>query len=125
MTKINCVEALEVFRKSHAMTLKVYGLTEQFPQSEKFGLISQIRRASASIGANLIEGSHRLSRREFRQFVSISKGSVGELKYHFLLARDLGYLHDNEHSSLKMELEEISKMLNGLIRSLSYTDTKH
>ncbi len=125
MGKVNSIEDLEVFKRSHALTLKIYKLTEIFPQSEKYGLVSQIRRASASIAANLIEGSHRLSRREFRQFVSISRGSVGELKYHFLLARDLGYLLDDEHSFLKTELEEISKMLNGLIKSLSCTDTKH
>jgi len=82
-----------------------------------------MRRAAASIGANLMEGGHRLNRREFRQFVGIAKGSAGELKYHLLLAEDLGYLPAGEYEELRSGLEEISKMLNGLIGSLS--DTKH
>lgn len=125
MSKVNSMEELEVFKKSHNLALKVYKVTEMFPQSEKFGLTSQMRRASASIATNLMEGSHRLSRKEFRQFVSISKGSTGELKYHSLLARDLGYLSEDDYSELRTELEEISKMLSGLIKSLSDTDTNH
>ena len=94
-------------------------MTKSFPESEKFGLVTQIRRSSASIPANLMEGSHRLSRREFRQFVSISRGSVGELKYHLLLSKDLGYLPKNEYEIMRSELEDMSKMLTGLIKSLS------
>ena len=123
MNKINTVEDLEVFKRSHNLALRIYKLTEIFPQSEKFGLISQMRRAAASIATNLIEGSHRLSSKEFRQFTSISRGSAGELKYHLLLSRDLGYLPEKDHSLLRNELEEISKMLNGLVKSLS--DTIH
>lgn len=122
----NSVEDLEVFKRSHNLTLKTYKITQGFPQTEKFGLISQMRRAASSIAANLIEGSHRLSRKEYRQFVSIARGSVGELKYHMLLSKDLGYLLADEYNFLITELEEISKMLNGLIRSLSLTsDTIH
>ena len=123
MTKIQSVEQLEVFKRSHQLTLTVYRISEIFPQGEKFGLTSQIRRAASSIRSNLMEGSHRLSRREFRQFVGIAKGSVGELKYHLLLARDLGYLPDDQYDQLRFEAEEISKMLNGLVKSLS--DTGH
>jgi four helix bundle protein len=120
--KIKCVEELEVFRKSHQLTLKIYDVTKGFPSSEKFGLVTQMRRASASIAANLFEGSHRINRKEFRQFAGISKGSTGEMKYHLLLAKDLGYVADNEYAILKNDLEEISKMLNGLIVSLSNFD---
>jgi len=120
---VDSVEDLSVFKRSHALTLKLYKITEQFPQSEKFGIISQIRRASSGIAANLIEGSHRLSRKEYRQFVSIARGSAGELKYHILLSRDLNYISYNDYSSFKTELDEISKMLHGLIKSLSFTDT--
>jgi four helix bundle protein len=117
--KINSVEELEVFKKSHNFTLKTYEVTKSFPESEKFGLVTQMRRSSASIPANLMEGSHRLSRKEFRQFASISRGSVGELKYHLLLSKDLGYLAKNEYDVMKGELEDVSKMLTGLIKSLS------
>jgi four helix bundle protein len=122
MEKISSVEDLEVFKKSHALTLRVYKISKEFPSEERFGLIPQIRRAAASIGANLMEGSHRLNRKEFRHFAGIAKGSAGELKYHLLLAKDLDYLPSEKYQELRLGLEEISKMLNGLIRSLS--DTK-
>ena len=120
--KIKCVEELEVFKKSHQLTLNIYHVTDGFPSSEKYGLVTQKRRASASIAANLFEGSHRINRKEFRQFAGISKGSAGEMKYHLLLAKDLGYLPDNDYAVLKNELEEVSKMLNGLIKSLTDYD---
>ncbi len=123
MSRINSVEELEVFKRSHKLTLDIYKVTKGFPQTEKFGLVAQMRRAAASINTNLLEGSHRLSRKEFRQFVGISKGSAGELKYHLLLAKDLGYLLESDYCNLKDEVEQISMMLNGLVRSL--TDTKH
>jgi len=115
------VGEIEVFRRSHKLALAIYKVTEGFPQAEKFGLVAQMRRAASSIGTNLSEGSHSLSRKEFRQFVGISKGSVGKLKYHLLLAKDLGYLPESDYFSLKLEVEEISMMLNGLVRFLTYT----
>ncbi len=118
MKKVNSVEDMEVFKRSHSLTLKIYQCTKNFPSGEKFGLISQMRRASASICANLMEGSHRLNRKEFRQFVGIAKGSTGELKYHLLLSKDLGHLSDDEFNFMRRETEEISKMLNGLVNSL-------
>lgn len=79
-------------KRSHKLTLNIYKITERFPQTEKFGLVSQMRRASSSICANMMEGSHRLNRKEFRQFTGIAKGSAGELKYYILLAKDIGYI---------------------------------
>lgn len=123
MGKITSVEELEVFKKSHKLTLNIYKVTEGFPQTEKFGLVSQMRRASSSICANLIEGSHRLNKKEFRQFAGIAKGSAGELKYYMLLAKDIGYIEESEYFIMIAEVEQISMMLNGLVKSL--TDTKH
>ena len=85
---VSSVEDLKVFQDSHALTLALYKITKDFPSDERFGLISQIRRASSSICANMIEGSHRNNKNEYRQFVGIARGSVGELKYHLLLAKD-------------------------------------
>ncbi len=124
MDKIKSVEELEVFKKSHQFTLHIYRVTEKFPPVEKFGLVSQMRRAASSLCTNLMEGSHRLNRAEYRQFTGIAKGSAGELKYHLMLAKDLGYLSEEEYGRLKCELEEISRMLNGLIKALS-SSTKH
>ena len=123
MDQIKSVEDLEVFKKGHGLTLRVYGISKAFPPGEKFGLTPQIRRSASSICANLMEGSHRLSTKEFRQFVGIARGSAGELKYHLLLAKDLGYLSGQLYAGLRLEAEEISKMLNGLVKSLS--DTNH
>jgi four helix bundle protein len=120
---IKKVEELVVFKKAHALTIRLYKITAGFPEQEKFGLISQMRRASASICANLMEGSHRIGRNEFRHFVGIARGSVGELKYHLLLAKDLGYIELTLFDNLIDELNIVSKMLYGLIKSLSYSPT--
>ena len=90
------VEELDVFKLAHELTLKVFEITKTFPHEEKFGIVSQMRRAAYSIPMNLMEGSHRLSSKEFtkefRQFVGIAKGSTGEIKYQLLLVRDLIYI---------------------------------
>jgi four helix bundle protein len=111
-------EDLTVFKRAHQLTLEIYGLTKSFPTTEQWGLTGQMRRAGASIGANLLEGSHRNNSREYRQFTGIANGSVGELKYHLLLAHDLGYIDTVRYSKLKGESDEICKMLRGLIKSL-------
>ena len=122
MKTVKSVEDLNVFRKAHDLTLNIYRISKNFPSEERFGLTPQIRRAAISICSNLMEGGHRLGKKEFRQFVGIAKGSVGELKYQLLLAKDLGYLLENEFIALKSDAEEVSKMLNGLANSLSATD---
>ena len=111
-------EDLEVFRKAHQLALKIYMLTGKFPDSEKFGLVSQMRRAASSINSNLMEGSHRNNSREYRQFAGVSRGSIGELKYQVLLSKDLGFLDVNDYNTLKDELDEICRMLAGLIKAL-------
>ena len=118
MVKIQSVEELDVFKRAHRVALKTYKISKTFPADEKFGLVSQMRRAAASRAANLIEGGYRLNRAEYRQFVGIARGSSGELKYHILLAKDLGYLLENDYDVLRAELDEISKMLMGLAKSL-------
>ena len=117
--KVESVEDLEVFKKSHKLTLKVYRVTDAFPNSEKFGLVPQMRRAAASIPWNLMEGGHRLNKAEYRHFAGIARGSAGELKYQLLLAKDLGYLSEKEYMALRAEVDEISRMWSGLVTALS------
>lgn len=112
------VENLRLFKKSHELTLGLYQLTSCFPNIEKFGLVSQIRRASSSICANLMEGSYRKSQNEYRRFATISRGSAGELKYHLLLSKDLKYISENHYQHYLASIDDVSKMLNGLIESL-------
>lgn len=83
---------LTVWSDAHALTLELYGATRDFPDSERFGLTSQLRRASASIPANLAEGCGRGGDADFARFVQIALGSTYEVEYHLQLAHDLGYL---------------------------------
>ena len=119
MIKIDSVEDLDVFKRSHQLTLNVYKMSAELPADEKFGLVAQMKRAAASICTNLMEGSYRLNRGEYRQFVGIARGSSGELKYHLLLAKDLGYISESDYLKFRVESDEISKMLKGLAKSLS------
>lgn len=104
---------LEVWRRAHRLALEVYRLTSAFPESERFGLTSQARRAAASIPANIAEGSVR-SPNEYRHHLRISLGSAAELDYHLLLAADLGLLESNTHQTFEKELDEIKRMLFSL-----------
>jgi len=116
--KVKSVEDLEVFKKSHSLVLRIYELTKQFLADERYGLIQQIRRSAYSIPANLMEGGNRLGRKEYRQFVGISRGSAAELKYHLLLSKDLGYISSENYNSMENEISEISRMLMGLANTL-------
>jgi four helix bundle protein len=117
--KIEKTEDLTVFKNAHELTLEIYRVSKCFPQDEKWGLTNQIRRASASICSNLIEGSHRNNRLEYRQFAGIANGSAGEVKYQLQLAHDLGYIDHDRYAGLKEKCDDICKMLRGLIKSLN------
>lgn len=121
MDKIRSAEDLDVFKKIHALVLKVYALTEKFPSEERFGLTSQIRRSAVSIPSNFLEGANRLNTKEYRQFVGIAKGSAAELKYQLLLSKDLGYISDDIYQNINNEILDISRMLFGLAKSLGRT----
>jgi four helix bundle protein len=113
------VEDLDVFKLSHQLALEIYEITKRFPQHEKFGLISQMRRSAYSIPMNLLEGSHRLSKREYRQFVGIARGSAGEMKYQLLLAKDLKYISTEQYLEFIGMYERVSQMLTKLAQSLN------
>ncbi len=91
-----------------------YKITLVFPKEERFGLTSQVRRASASIAANLAEGCGRRSDGEMARFVQIAMGSGAELSYHFLLAKDLGLMRSAEYEALSADVSEIMRMLSAL-----------
>ena len=112
------VEELDVFKLSHEMVLAIYEMTKTFPEDEKFGLTSQMRRAAYSVPMNLVEGVGRLNSREYRRFVGIAKGSAAEVKYQLLLARDLKYIDEKTYDSCRSNYERISQMLMGLAKSL-------
>ena len=94
----------------------IYELTKTFPDDERFGLTSQMRRCSVSIPSNIAEGWGRLSRKNYIQFLRISRGSLYELETQILITKQLKYINDSE--SIESLIIEISKMLNSLIRKL-------
>jgi len=110
---------LIVWSKSHELTLEVYKLTENFPKEEMFGLKSQIRRASASIPANIAEGCGRSSNGDFARFLYNGMGSTCELEYHLLLSKDLGYIPANDHKRVDASVVEIKRMLSSLIAKVN------
>lgn len=109
---------LQVWQKAHVLTLNSYKATSQFPRGELYGLVSQIRRCSASIGANIAEGCGRRGNGEFHRFLQIASGSASELEYHFLLSRDLGFITANDYSGLNDAVVELKRMLSSLSRKV-------
>jgi four helix bundle protein len=109
---------LKVWKKAHQLTLQAYRITEAFPKHELFGLASQIRRCSSSIPANIAEGCGRLGNSELHRFLQIACGFASELEYHFLLARDLGYLSQGDHLNAHKQLLEVKRMLVALTRKV-------
>jgi len=109
---------VKVWAKAHATTIEVYRLTRLFPREELYGLTSQIRRAAASIGANIAEGCGRKSDGEMARFLHIARGSAVELEYHLLLARDLEFLPAANFGFLQREVDEIQRMLTSLIQRI-------
>ena len=109
---------LKVWVKAHQLTLSVYECTRKFPREEIFGLTSQIRRAAASVGANIAEGCGRRSDPEMKRFVQIARGSANEVEYHLMLARDLQFLTVEEFKDLKAKTLEIQRMLAALTQRL-------
>lgn len=110
---------LKVWQRAHALTLDVYRATREFPAEERFGLLSQTRRAAASISTNIAEGCGRGSDADFRRFLLIANGSACELDYLLLLAADLGYLPPTATPTPRSGIAEVKRMLTGLINSLT------
>ena len=109
---------LKVWEKAHALTLQVYQETRSFPREEIYGLTSQVRRAAASVAANIVEGCGRRSDGEFTRFLQIARGSASELEYHLLLARDLHLLNRATFELLEAKVVEIERMLTGLVKTV-------
>jgi four helix bundle protein len=105
---------LNVWQKAHELTLRLYPATASFPQSELYGLTSQMRRCCVSIGSNIAEGCGRAGEGEKARFLQIALGSLSELEYQVLVARDLGYLPSNKADELTERISEIGRMLGSL-----------
>ncbi|MDJ0951361.1 MAG: four helix bundle protein [Alphaproteobacteria bacterium] len=109
---------IRVWQKAHQLTLDIYDATSDFPQSERYGLTSQMRRSAVSVPANIVEGRARGGDAEFRRFLQIAFGSAAELEYLLLLARDLSLLNADRHRHTTQLVEEVKRMLATFIKKL-------
>jgi len=110
---------LQVWRSSHALVLDIYRVTADFPRHELFGLTSQLRRANATIPANVAEGTGRGGDREFLRFLRMALGSAAELEYQLFLAHELHYLSDCDYDAIADSLTEVKRMLSRLIERIA------
>ena len=98
--------------------MNIYKITKGFPKEELYGLTSQIRRAAVSVPSNIVEGRARAGNKEYKRFLLISRGSLEEVKYQLLLARDLQYVESSIYNKTVNLTDEFGRLLNGLINSL-------
>jgi len=115
---IRSYQDLEVWQKSMELVEDCYRLTRQFPDSEVYGLSSQLQRSAVSVAANIAEGRERGRTQEFLHRLSIAYGSLAELETHILIARRLNYVNEEPLRQLMDKTAEIGRMLNGLRGSL-------
>lgn len=106
---------LKVWEKAHQITLGIYKVSAKFPKEEIYSLTNQLRRATASIPANIAEGCGKNSQADFANFLNIALGSANETEYFLILSKDLTYLAEEEFATLSNSINEVKAMLIGLI----------
>ena len=116
--KITKFEDLKIWQESHRLAMEIYVITRSFPKDELYGLVSQLRRSSLSIPANIVEGFYRYSTKELIQFLINARGSTGETIYHLLVSKDLKYINEDNYSRLRQRYEILAMSINALINSL-------
>jgi len=117
MKSYKCLKAI---RRAYELVLEVYRVTEKFPKAEQFGLTLQLKRAVVSVLANLVEGQARSSKKEFRQFVSVARGSLAEVEVYLELAKDLSFLTEEDYQRLEELRSNVGSLTYGLIKSLEF-----
>jgi len=120
--KIKNYKDLDIWKRSIELVEEIYRLTKTFPKEELYGLTSQMRRAAISIPSNIAEGFTRLHNKEYRQFLYISLGSCAELNTQIIISSRLSYLSNEKANRTINEIEEISKMIMGLIKKINTND---
>ncbi len=116
---VKTFQDLQVWQKAHRLVLFTYEITKTFPREEQYGLVGQLRRAAASIPANIAEGYKRSGSNDYARFINVADASLEETKYHLILARDLSYITPDRYYEAFALCDEVSKMLNGLYRALT------
>ena len=113
--KAKTFEDLVVWQKAHQLVIQIYRLSKGLPKDEVFGLTSQIRRAAVSVPANISEGFKRVSKADKLRMYNIAQGSLEEARYYLILSQDLAYVETQE---LREHLQEVSRLLEGLMKSI-------
>ncbi len=118
MATIRCIEDIEVWQKARVLVQSVYNLTRKDSFREDFFLRNQVRKTAVSILSNIAEGFERNGNKEFLQFLSIAKGSTGELKSQLYIALDMNYIRPDEFQSTSIQIQETGRMIYGLMKYL-------
>jgi len=116
--KIRVFTDLNAWKEGHRLVLMAYNVTSGFPNREMFSLVDQIRRAVVSVTSNIAEGFSRRGKKEKVQFYSIALGSLTEIQNQFVVARDVGYLNENNFAKLQAQSVVVHKLINGLIKGI-------
>jgi four helix bundle protein len=112
-------KGLTAWQKAYELALTLYKATKNFPKEEIYGLASQMQRAAVSVPANIAEGYERQYKKEYRQFLSIAKGSLSEIETYLLLCKDLTYITKEEFEGIESLRKETTKLINGLIKKVA------
>jgi len=118
MERIKSFKQLNIWQKGIEEVKYVYEITKNFPRYELYGLTSQIRRAAVSIPSNIAEGFKRSHSNEYRQFLHIALGSAAELETLLIIAKELGYMENNQLENILEKIQNISKMISSLLNKL-------
>ena len=124
MATFKQVEEIQVWQKARALCKRIYSITNDGQFARDFGLRDQIRRAGVSVISNIAEGFERGGTREFAQFLAIAKGSAGEMRAQLYVAYDQSYIDQQQFDELINDLDEVSKMINGLLGYLRRSGIK-
>lgn len=109
---------LKVWQESHQLVLKIYEITTSFPKTEIYGLVDQLKRASYSVPANIVEGQSRNTTKDYLHFLFNARGSLEETRYFLMLSKDLGFIAEEIYTDLENRYSLVSRMLNKMIGSL-------
>lgn len=124
MATLRSFEEIDAWQKARVLAREIYSVTDRGPFSKDFGLKDQIRRASISVLSNIAEGFERDGKKEFIQFLSVAKGSAGEVKAQLYIAMDQIYLTQSEFDKIADLVNETSRMIGGLIGYLKQSRIK-
>jgi four helix bundle protein len=120
--KVDNYKDLLAYQKSYKLALLVYDITAKFPDAERYGLVSQLRRAAVSVPSNIAEGYRRGSKKEYNQFLKVSLGSNAELETQLSLSKDLGYIDEATFKQVYDMNEEVGRLLANYITRIASGD---